>query len=177
MRIVGRLLWPDGLFAPGWIDVDGGRVVARERGGRGTDLIVPGLCDLQVNGVAGVDVTQGDEALATIDSAMLDAGVTSYLATVMTTDDESAARAVRSAEERTVDEDSPLEGIHLEGPFLSPSLPGTHRREHLRIPADGIPPHFASPALRLVTLAPELAGGLDLARELVAGGGVVSLRP
>ena len=127
-------------------------------------LVAPGLVDLQVNGAAGVSVTDGPEAIARVDGAMLDAGVTSWLATVMTTDDATAAAVVEGAG-----------AVHLEGPFLSPEFPGAHRVEYLRAPADGVPSYFAHPAIRLVTLAPELPGALELARELDARGVVVSL--
>lgn len=175
MKVTGSLLRADGSFAPGWLELEDGRVVDRGDGGRGGDLVAPGLCDLQVNGAAGADVTEGPDALARVDAAMLDAGVTSYLATVMTTDDDTATQAVGDAGVLVADAASPLDGVHLEGPFLSPSFPGTHRPEHLRRPADGVPEYVRSPVVRLVTLAPELDGATVLARELAARGVVVSL--
>lgn len=166
-RVEGLLLGPDGL-APGWVEVEDGRVAARGRGGPGGPVVAPGLVDLQVNGAAGVSVTDGPDAIRSVDEAMLDAGVTAWLPTVMTTDDETAARTVADCEALGL-------GVHLEGPFLSPAFPGAHPRGRLRVPADGVPGYFASPAVRLVTLAPELPGARELARELDARGVVVSL--
>src|SRR5205823_14427158 len=61
-------------------------------------------------------------------------------------------------------------GAHLEGPFLG-GAPGAHRREHLAdIDLDWL---AALPDIvRIVTLAPELAGALE-AIELLTGRGIV----
>jgi N-acetylglucosamine-6-phosphate deacetylase len=162
--VEGSLLRPDGSFATARLELAGGVVVSREDGGGSAVLIAPGLVDLQVNGAAGFSVTEGRAALERIDEAMLDAGITSWLATVMSTDDVTAAAVVECAR-----------AVHLEGPFLSPEFPGTHWVGHLRAPADGVPSYLAHPTVRLVTLAPELPGALELARELDARGVVVSL--
>ncbi len=138
-------------------------------------LIAPGLVDLQVNGAMGVQTVDGPEALERIDAYQLRSGVTSYLPTIITTDDATAERAVAELAERAADPASPVAGIHLEGPFLSPGHPGVHRPELLRVPADGVPAYFDHPAVRLVTLAPELPGALDLIERLVARGVTVSL--
>jgi N-acetylglucosamine-6-phosphate deacetylase len=162
--VEGALLREDGSFAPARLEIRDGVVLSREDGGGGAELVAPGLVDLQVNGAAGASVTDGREAIAHVDEAMLDAGVTSWLATVMTTDDATVATVVKNAA-----------AVHLEGPFLSPELAGAHRVEYLRVPGDGVPVHFEHPAVRLVTLAPELPGGVELARELDSRGVVVSL--
>lgn len=170
--ISGRLA-AGGRIREGWVEVEGNRIAAA---GFGTPLegpdvahdgvVAAGLCDLQVNGAAGVEVTGGPAALDAIDALMLARGVTSYLAAIATTDDETAARAIADAAERAGDPASPLDGVHLEGPFVSPELPGIHRTELLRRPADGLPPYYGDPCVRLVTLAPELPAALDLVREL-----------
>ena len=76
---------------------------------------------------------------------------------------------------RAADPSSPVAGVHLDGPFLDPAYAGVHRRDRLRSPIDGIPRYFGSPALRLVTLAPELPGALELIAELRARGVAVAL--
>jgi N-acetylglucosamine-6-phosphate deacetylase len=133
-------------------------------------VLAPGLVDLQVNGAAGHEVGDGVVALDAIDTALVAAGVTSYLATLITGEQDAAALEARAA-----DAASPLAGIHLEGPFLNPDYAGAHRRELLAVPADGLPAAYESPALRLVTLAPELPGALELIAELRRRGVAVAL--
>jgi N-acetylglucosamine-6-phosphate deacetylase len=70
---------------------------------------------------------------------------------------------------------SPIAGAHLEGPFLSPAHAGMHRPELLRSPSDAIPSYYSSPAVKLVTLAPELPGALELIHELRERGVAVAL--
>src|SRR6202007_3107826 len=65
-----------------------------------------------------------------------------------------------------------LAGVHLEGPFLAESRRGAHDPSVLRAPEPvALDALLASDAVRVVTLAPELAGGLDAVRRIVAGGG------
>jgi N-acetylglucosamine-6-phosphate deacetylase len=120
-------------------------------------------------------VTGGPAALDRLDARMLAHGVTSWLPTVITTDDATAARVVAEIAERAADPASAIEGAHLEGPFLNPAYRGVHAAEHLRAPADGVPEVYASGAVRLVTLAPELPGALALVGELRRRGVAVAL--
>ncbi len=170
--IAGRILGDPPVA--GWVQVSGDRISDVGTGsapGRPTvthdGLIAPGLCDLQVNGAAGVEVTDGSGALDRIDAAMLAHGVTSYLPTVITTDEETAQRTVSDIAERVADPSSPVEGAHLEGPFLSEEFRGVHRREHLRLPPTGTPPYYDDPSVRLITIAPEIPGAMDLISKLV----------
>src|SRR5918911_1450965 len=63
-------------------------------------------------------------------------------------------------------------GAHLEGPFLNPEFAGAHPPELLADPADGVPGYYDHPAVRLVTVAPERPGALELI-ALAAGDRVV----
>ena len=181
MLLEGRLARREGV-QHGWLSVEGERVGAvgtgpppRTPDERHDGIIAPGLIDLQVNGAAGREVTGGPEALDVIDATQLAHGVTSYLPTIVTTTPEVQARAAGELADRVRDPRSPVEGIHLEGPFLSPAHAGMHATELLRSPAQGIPPAYASGALRLVTLAPELAGAIELTGELRRRGVAVAL--
>ena len=106
---------------------------------------------------------------------MLARGVCSWLPTVITTDQVTAERAVDRLGRRAADPRSTVAGIHLEGPFLSVRHAGMHRRDLLREPASGVPGYVRSPAVRLITLAPELPGALELIATLAASGVTVSL--
>src|SRR3954451_7113166 len=156
-------------WAEGGVGVGRGRIAAtgwgrppRRPGLRHDGLIARGLVDLQVNGAAGEEVTGGPGALARIDAWMLAHGVTSWLPTVVSTDDATLARVVGEIAELAADPASAIEGAHLEGPFLSRVHPGVHDVAVLRDPAAGLPEAYASGAVRLVTLAPELPGALEL---------------
>lgn len=171
-----------GTARDGWLEIDGTWIAAAGEGppprtadARVDGLVAPGLCDLQVNGAEGHEVTGGAPALDAIDAAMLGRGVTTYLANIATTEEEVAERAVSEIAERAADPRSPLEGAHLEGPFLDPDHAGMHRAELLRSRADGLPSFYASRAVRLVTVAPELPGAFELIAELRSRGVVVAL--
>jgi N-acetylglucosamine-6-phosphate deacetylase len=173
----------EGTVAEGWVEVRRGRIEARGEGRpprvpdeRHDGLIAPGLVDLQVNGAAGVQATDGHGALDRIERTLLARGVTTYLPTVISAPDEAMARTVDELAERATDPASPAAGVHLEGPFLSPAHAGVHQDDLLRAPAGRpLPLAYASSALRLVTLAPELEGALDLVGALRARGVTVSL--
>lgn len=179
--VAGRLAL-HGELADGWIELEGERVAACAIGQpprppdlRHDGIIAPGFCDLQVNGAAGHEVTDGPDALDAIDRLLLSRGVTSYLPTLVSLDAPVAERAMEELAERTLDPSSPIAGVHLEGPFLDPAHAGMHRRDRLRSPDDGIPSYFDSPAVRLVTLAPELPGALKLIADLCGRGVAVAL--
>lgn len=178
--IAGSILAGGRSFA-GWVEIQGGRVAQVGRGSpprrprHRAELVAPGLCDLQVNGAAGRSVTEGAGALDAIDGALLAAGVTSYLPTVITASEEEATAAVDAAEKRLSDPASPVEGVHLEGPFLSRRFHGVHPRDRLAEPANGVPEYYRSPAVRMVTVAPELPGALNLIRDLRTRGITVSI--
>jgi N-acetylglucosamine-6-phosphate deacetylase len=171
-----------GTVEEGWIKVEGGLIAAAGGGRpprppdeRHEGILAPGYCDLQVNGAGSHEVTDGGAALDAIDAIQIEHGVTAYLPTIVSTDDATVERSVAELERRVADPSSPVFGVHLEGPFLSPNHAGAHRIDSLRTPAQGVPSYFSSPAIRLVTISPELPGALELIAELSARGVAVSL--
>jgi N-acetylglucosamine-6-phosphate deacetylase len=181
LLISGRLPGPAGRLVPGWIEVDGATVAAARHGTppRAPDVtvpvIAPGLSDLQVNGAAGLEALDGAAALDEIDRVLSRRGVLRWLAALPTAEPERIEAALTAAAERTGDPAHGLAGVHLEGPFLSPDRPGVHRRELLRAPAQGVPSYYDHPAVRVVTLAPELDGALELIGRLTARGVAVAI--
>ncbi len=146
-------------------------------------LVVPGFLDLQCNGAAGVDITTEPEGLWEVAAALPRWGVTAWLPTVVTAPATIRARALaalRSGPDRESPGERPVAvplGLHLEGPFLAPERRGAHPAEHLRSPDPALVAEEGwsrQAGVSLVTLAPELPGALDVARDLVAAGVVVS---
>jgi N-acetylglucosamine-6-phosphate deacetylase len=127
-----------------------------------------------VNGFAGVDFLQADEqGYARAGEALLESGVTAFLPTFITSPEAVLTEALgRVPAGRTGPR---VLGAHVEGPFLSARRLGTHPEASRRDPDPELLARIldAGP-VRMVTLAPELPGALDLVDALVGRGIVVS---
>ena len=135
------------------------------------------MIDLQVNGAGGHDLTETPERLWDVAAALSRYGTTAFLPTLVSPSwagvDRARETLAKGPPARFAGA-TPL-GWHVEGPFLNPARAGAHD------PASLLPPSVErvgdwSPAsgVRMVTLAPELPGALDVVRSLVANGVVVS---
>jgi N-acetylglucosamine-6-phosphate deacetylase len=158
----------------------------------GDDMIVPGFVDIHVHGSAGYDVMQAeDSARCVFEQFLARHGVTSYYPTTIAAPLEVTERALErladaiegAARENAADENDrggraqPL-GIHLEGPFLSHSCRGAHSPGDLMLPSIAIFDKFWQAArghIRLMTIAPELEGALEVIAEAAKRGVCVSL--
>ncbi|MCW2904613.1 MAG: N-acetylglucosamine-6-phosphate deacetylase [Streptosporangiaceae bacterium] len=141
--------------------------------------LVPGLIDLQVNGCFGHDLASATpEGWHTVVSRLPETGVTAFLPTFITAPVDALVAALGRAGGllpglRT---GARVLGIHLEGPFLSERRRGAHRAEWLTDPTAEALHALLEPGLvRLVTLAPERAGGLAAVRMLADAGVLVSV--
>ena len=178
--IAGRLVLDDRVV-PGRLTVDRGQIAAVELDANATGpYVATGFVDIHVHGSGGYDAMGRADQLRGMAGYLLRHGVTSFLPTAVAAPLdalEAFARDVRqwSAEPRE-DGAEPL-GFNLEGPFLSRARKGAQNPAYLRMPADidwqEMVPLVDS--LRLMTLAPELPGALDLIRRLVSAGVAVSL--
>jgi N-acetylglucosamine-6-phosphate deacetylase len=149
--------------------------------------VVPGFVDVHIHGAGGHDVMEGNvRALEKIASTVARYGTTSMLATTVTApvDDtcqsiEGIARYIRKREEETgASRSAEILGIHLEGPFISKAQRGVHPLECLAKPSTKLLDQFLQAAgglARIITLAPELPGGLELVAHAKAAGLVVSM--
>jgi N-acetylglucosamine-6-phosphate deacetylase len=137
------------------------------------ELIAPGFIDLQVNGYAGHDAAAGSDAIAAVSAALPSTGVTAFLPTLISAPVQTGAEfvaAVRAAQAPG----ARVLGAHVEGPFLNPSFRGAHLRACLAEPRPDQVDVIAAARPRLVTLAPELPGGLEAVARLHRAGIVVS---
>jgi N-acetylglucosamine-6-phosphate deacetylase len=154
----------------------------------GDAILAPGLIDIHLHGGAGHDVMAGsDDNLGAIERMLARHGVTSYCPTTVTApldqtlrSLEVLGRAVKRAESNGHSDPPrarPL-GIHLEGPFLSQARRGVHLALYLQLPSSEIFNQMwdaAAGCVRMLTIAPELDGALDLIREASRRGVCVSI--
>jgi N-acetylglucosamine-6-phosphate deacetylase len=158
----------DGQLVSGDVEVLGGRIAGlglSSANGRG--IAVPGFLDLQVNGFAGVDFLTADaEAYQHASDAILETGVTAFLATFITSPEEQLLAALREVPAET--DGARVLGAHLEGPFLSALRLGIHPAAARRNPdLELLERLLDAGPVRLVTLAPELPGARPVIERLL----------
>jgi N-acetylglucosamine-6-phosphate deacetylase len=151
---------------------------------RGATL-APAFLDVHIHGAAGHDVMEATpEALNTIGRFLALHGTGSYLATTVTAPLDATLRSLSALAKLLALRPDPGEtvtwpvGIHLEGPFLSHSKRGVHPPDLLLAPDIKVFDKFYEAAegnIRLMTLAPELPGAIELAANATALGVRVSV--
>ena len=141
----------------------------------------PKFVDLQVNGHGGIDLlTAKDAEDVRKDSRSLYAnGVVGYLPTIITSALSDAVRAIKLIEEvrkNPAPGEARILGTHLEGPFISVEKRGVHPQEHIAKPdLNHLKALLNAGLIKIVTIAPELPGAIELIQYLVANNVVVSL--
>ncbi|MER7772606.1 N-acetylglucosamine-6-phosphate deacetylase [Kitasatospora sp. NPDC096140] len=170
-----RLVLPGGVVDDGRLTVRGDRITAVTSGPTepgDLDLtghtVVPGFVDLHVHGGGGASYASGnaEEALLAARTHLHHGTTTTVASTVTGEIDELARQAAVLSE---LVEDDVLAGIHFEGPFISHNRCGAHRPDLLREPDPALVRKLVDAArghATMVTLAPELPGGLDSVRML-----------
>jgi N-acetylglucosamine-6-phosphate deacetylase len=175
MRLGVEAALVGGRLVPGDVEIADGRVAGiglSSSNGRG--IAVPGFVDVQVNGFGGVDFLETDgEGYRRAGEALLETGVTSFLPTLITAPETELLAALAEVPRASVG--PRILGVHLEGPFLAARRLGTHRSHGRRDPDQALLERLLAAApVRMMTLAPELPGALELIDDLVVRGVTVS---
>ena len=171
--VEGRILTPEG-WVTGRLHF-GERVQQIEANAdvRSDRVVLPGFIDLHVHGAVGVDIMQGGDAATTIARAHARHGTTLLLGTTMTAHESDILRALQglaSAIAAKADDGARVLGVHLEGPFLNPHRLGA--QPPLTVPATlaAVQRLHAIAPIRVLTLAPEMPGHLELIPTITALG-------
>jgi N-acetylglucosamine-6-phosphate deacetylase len=199
-----RILTPQEELADSVILTEGGRITAighRDEvkipsgaidyvaAGR---TVVPGFVDVHIHGAGGHDVMEATpDALDCIASTVARYGTTSILATTVTASVDETCRSLDGiakyirAHEKFEDAEqeqgglaAEILGIHLEGPFISRARRGVHPPDTIARPSVEILDKFRAAAdglIRIITIAPEIPGALDLIHYAVANGIVAAI--
>jgi len=138
----------------------------------GGNFITPGMIDIHVNGAMGSDVTKVTPgSFSTMGKFFAMHGVTSFLATAITSRDEVFIEVLKHVQilmGQKQSDGAEVLGVHMEGPYLNPMQSGAHPRSLLSLPK---PNHYLpfleySEVLKKMTLAPELDGATQLVKDL-----------
>ena len=178
------------VLEPGYVVTAGDRIagVGQDRPPGPPDLeldsgvLVPGLVDLQVNGYFGVEMQAADpEGWASVVEQLPGTGCTAFLPTFITAPVKRLATALGFVAENLPERrwrGARVLGVHLEGPFISPRRRGAHNPDWIVPPSPGALDELLAAGaglVRLVTLAPEMDGGLAAVGQLASAGVVVSV--
>jgi N-acetylglucosamine-6-phosphate deacetylase len=170
----------DGLVEPAWLEVSGEAVTAVGSGGpprppdvdMGAACLVPGFVDIHVHGGAGTSFDGGAAAAERAADFHRRHGTTTLLASLVTAPLDELEASIRALADLVAH--GTVAGVHLEGPFLSPSRCGAHDPALLRDPGGAELSRLLDAgggAVRMVTVAPELAGGIEAVRRIAGAGG------
>jgi N-acetylglucosamine-6-phosphate deacetylase len=145
--------------------------------------LAPAFLDVHIHGAAGHDAMEAtSEALGAMSRFLAARGTGSFLAATVTAPLDATLRALsglaKLAARPPAQAQARLLGIHLEGPFLSHARRGAHPPEYLHAPDLALFDRLFEAAegnIRLMTLAPELPGAVELTAHATARGVRVSL--
>jgi N-acetylglucosamine-6-phosphate deacetylase len=139
-------------------------------------LISPGLIDLQVNGGFGVDFTSQPEKIGHVCKNLPRYGITSFLLTLISQPLEKYPKILATLSSSEECHGAYPLGIHIEGPHFSKNKKGSHKDEYI---VETCKKAFwaellAGYHIKMVTLAPELEGAIELISYAAEQGVVVS---
>lgn len=172
----GNILTPGGwvhgeLHASATIDAIEG--AAADPQSNGDDYILPGFIDVHVHGGAGRDMMEGGDAPHVIAALHARHGTTSLLATTMTAppeDIERALDAIGAAAGARGKGEARILGVHLEGPYINSAKLGAQPPFAKEATLAEVEAYARRAPLRVITVAPEIHGHLELVRLLAERG-------
>jgi N-acetylglucosamine-6-phosphate deacetylase len=198
-----RILTPDEEISDGVIVVEGTHITAlghrdhvRVPPGAAdyvaTGLtVVPGFVDVHIHGAGGHDVMEATtRALDRITSTVARYGTTSMLATTVSAPIDTTCRSLAGIAAYVRNQQKPFEngapdrvtseilGVHLEGPFISRLRRGVHPLDSVARPSSEILGQLLSASdglVKILTVAPELPGAMEIIRVAAAAKIVVAL--
>lgn len=187
-----RVVVGDSVLPVSAISVEGGVIVGIESDESKSELteqsferltLMSGFIDVHCHGAVGVDVNTANAfELLKVAEFLAKNGVTAWMPTLVPDRDENYKRAIDAIDAlMELQKDKPVAqavGVHYEGVFASDAMCGALRPEFFKngqwIIDNGQLPKLDH-GVHMTTLAPEVGGGIELIRDLVADGWVVSI--
>lgn len=173
------------VLRPGWIEISGARVSSVGSGmppgpadsALGAVTVVPGFVDTHVHGGGGFDFSTADPGgVAAVVDLHRSHGTTTLVASLVAASPPQLSDRIAMLTDLV--RDGVISGIHLEGPWLAASRCGAHDPALLRDPdPDELNRVLAlgNDSVRMVTVAPELPGGLAAIARITESGAVAAV--
>lgn len=180
-----NVVLPDREVQGASVLIEQARIVSLDagRGDEELDLagttLLPGFIDVHIHGAVGVDVMAATaDDLRKVSEYLPGQGVTSWVPTFVPASDKNYASAIAAITAAMDGRGARVLGVHYEGPFVNSAQCGALHTEYFKtysapgdldfllVPQDGV---------RMITLAPEVSGGIELVRALKARGWVISI--
>ena len=188
-RVVeGALVIEDGRIASMLHDEASPNTTAAEQIDLNGSTVFPGFIDVHIHGAVGVDTLAATTAdLIQVSKFLTGQGVTAWLPTLVPAsldDYERATKAITDARNQQLasgaNDGARILGVHYEGPFVNPMQCGALRPQFLRSYSgesdlNELPRLKGDEATHMMTVAPEVAGGAQLIKELSRRGWIVSI--
>lgn len=194
----GRLVLPDRVAEGASLLIEGGRIarISEQTIDEDTQadetieldgaLLFPGFIDAHIHGAVGVDMMEASaEDLQRVAVFLAENGVTGWLPTLVPAPDADYRKAARAVEQLMSEQETrPAAaralGLHYEGPFINSAQCGALRPAYFltfdsSAAVDRLEIVNESGAVHMITVAPEIEGGIELIKELKRRGWIVSI--
>ena len=140
-------------------------------------ILMPGFIDVHVHGSCGIDFMDADvEDYKIISRSMYEEGVTTFLATTLTSGIDAMLKVARTVKEarKTIPN---LGGIHFEGPYINANHKGAQNEAYIRDPSIEELKECIKESgnnIRYITMAPEKNGAMEFIKFASENGVTVS---
>lgn len=183
-----RIVLEDRVLDSGSVVIESGLVTAVTDGPTSFDeeildfsglTLLPGFIDVHIHGAVGIDTMDATaEQLGEVSNFLATQGVTAWLPTFVPASHEQFSRAIREIAKSMNLPGARVLGVHYEGPFVNTLQCGAlHTQHFMTYSGPGDLAFLDAPGewVRMITLAPEIEGGVELVRELHRRGWVISI--
>lgn len=144
--------------------------------------IFPGFIDVHIHGARGIDVNVADvDGLLEMASFLARKGITSWMPTLVPDSDENYARTIANIDQLMVcqvkEPVAQAVGVHYEGVFANEKMCGALRSAYFKNFSGGELAELPrlTRGIHMTTFAPEVEGGVALAKELKRQGWIASI--
>lgn len=179
-----KIVTLDKVIENGFIEIHDGVIVNIGEGiysdeaidGEGK-IAMPGYVDMHTHGSCGIDFMDAkEEDYSLIEAAFYKEGITSFLATTLTSDLDSMKRVCKTVA-NVKDNVKGLVGVHLEGPYINKTYKGAQNEAFIREPnVEELKEliEVSNKNIRLITMAPEMNGSIEFIKEAVKNNVTIS---